>query len=486
MGFLVMDELTDTWTVPKKPNGYARLFNDWAHKDMVALIHRDRNHPSVVLWSIGNEVGEQGYKDKWHLGQELTDLCHKEDPTRLTTAGNDNLWASTQPYHEVIDVYGFNYKPHSYAKFHHDNPGQPYLGSETASCISTRGFYVFPVEKDKSGGVADNQVSSYDLYAPGWASSPDYEWGFEDVNPECCGEFVWTGFDYIGEPTPYNFDYSVLTNFHDPEEKSRAEEALSKLSQTPPPSRSSYFGIIDLAGFPKDRFFLYQARWRKDIPMAHILPHWNWEGREGEVTPVHVYTTGDSAELFVNGKSMGRKSIGAGQYRLVWDDVVYSPGEISVKAYKDGKPWAEDSRKTAGPARKMTLTLEDGHGPDIPGIYTPDRNLDVSGVDPSELLVVDIAIRDRKGTIAPLACNKFSVTVSGKGEFMFNDSGDPTSHTPFYSREFNAFNGLSSIGIRSTGDGKIKVKVQGENLGKRVMRITVKDGKVVRCKVRRW
>ena len=351
MGFLVIDELTDTWTWPKKDNGYATLFNDWAEKDLVAMIHRDRNHPSVVLWSIGNECGEQGNSEKWWIPQMLTDICHREDPTRPTTAGNDNPWAASQPYAATIDVYGFNYKPHLYQEYINNHPGRPVYGSETASCVSTRGYYRFPVEQEKGKGWAMEepfQVSSYDLYAPAWASKPDYEWEYEDKVPECAGEFVWTGYDYLGEPTPFNMDPSVFTNFHTEEEKEAYRRMVESWGQTisdvPLPSRSSYFGIIDLAGFPKDRYWLYQSRWRPELPMAHILPHWTWPGREGEVTPVHVYTSGDEAELFVNGKSMGRKAKEG--YRIVWDDVVYQPGKIEVVAYKDGREWARDSQQT--------------------------------------------------------------------------------------------------------------------------------------------
>ena len=261
MGFLVMDELTDTWTVSKKENGYATLFNEWVEKDLTAMIRRDRNHPSVILWSIGNECGEQGWPEKWDIPHRLTDLCHREDPTRLTTAGNDNPRAAFSGYAETIDVYGFNYKPHLYEQFVAEHPGQPVLGSETSSCISTRGYYLFPVEEDKGKGWTMDppfQVSSYDLYAPGWASKPDYEWKYEDKVPECAGEFVWAGYDYLGEPTPFNMDPSVFTNFHTEEEKEAYRKMVAawgqEIASVPLPSRSSYFGIMDLAGFPKDRF----------------------------------------------------------------------------------------------------------------------------------------------------------------------------------------------------------------------------------------
>ena len=451
MGFLVMDELTDTWTVPKKPNGYATLFDEWVEKDLVALIHRDRNHPCVVLWSIGNECGEQGMEERWDIPLRLTEICHREDPTRPTSAGNDNLWASTTPYHETHDVYGFNYKPHAYEAFHQANPSQPVLGSETASCISTRGYYLFPVSDEKGEGWLEGvpfQVSSYDLYAPGWASKPDYEWYYEDAAPYLCGEFVWTGFDYLGEPTPYNMDLSILTNYHTEEEKEAAKAMFAswgqKISEVPLPSRSSYFGIIDLAGFPKDRFWLYQARWRPELPMAHILPHWNWAGREGTVVPVHVYTSGDSAELFVNGKSQGLRRKGDREYRLRWDEVVYEPGTVEVVAYKDGREWARDRVETTGAPRKLLLSK------DFVG---------------EELTYVRLDVADRRGSTVPTAANPVSFSVSGPGEIVATDAGDPTSHVPFWSPSLPAFGGLCSVIVRRTGPGKIVLRATSAGLG---------------------
>ncbi|MCH5329043.1 MAG: DUF4982 domain-containing protein [Coprobacter sp.] len=446
MGFLVMDEFADTWILPKKPNGYAKLFDQWAEKDLVAFIHRDRNHPSVILWSIGNECEEQGSREHWWVPLTLADICHREDPTRPVTAGSNNLAASRTPYHATHDVYGFNYKPHAYQAFHQANPLQPVLGSETASCVSTRGYYAFPVSDDKSKGWVDGtpyQVSSYDLYAPGWASCPDYEWAYEDQAPFLAGEYVWTGIDYLGEPTPYNVDWSILTNFHNPEEKARAEAALKEQAQTPPPARSSYFGIIDLAGFPKDRFYLYQSRWRADLPMAHILPHWNWAGREGEITPVHVYTSGDSAELFINGKSQGLKTKGRLEYRLRWDDVRYEPGTVEVVAYKDGKEWARDQVHTTGRAARLNLA-EDYAGDD--------------------LIYIRVEVADPAGNLVPDACNTLSFSLSGPGKIVACDAGDPTTHIPFWSTTLPALNGLCSVIVRRTGDGPITLRAQSKGL----------------------
>ena len=450
MGFLVMDELTDTWTYAKKPHGYAELFEQWAKKDLTALIHRDRNHPSVILWSIGNECGEQGDSSRWWIPQMLTDLCHREDPTRLTTAGNDNPWAATQDYAGTIDVYGFNYKPHLYQAFVDAHPGQPVLGSETSSCISTRGYYRFPVEEEKGKGWDMNppfQVSSYDLYAPGWASKPDYEWQYEDVVPQCAGEFAWTGYDYLGEPTPFNMDPSVFTNFHTEEEKEAYRKMVESwgqvISDVPLPSRSSYFGIMDLAGFPKDRYWLYQSRWRPEVPVAHILPHWTWPGREGQVTPVHVYTSGDEAELFVNGVSYGRKAKEG--YRIVWNDVVYRPGTVEVVCYRNGREWARDKVKTASKPSRLKAAV------------------DYAG---AELTYVNVDILDARGTLVPDAADTLTFSVSGPAVLVATDAGDPTSHVPFYSPTLPAFHGKASAIVRRTGEGPVTVTVRAPGLGK--------------------
>ena len=448
LGFLVEDEFTDSWTLPlnKKPNGYVRLFNEWAEKDLKAMIKRDRNHPSVVLWSIGNECEEQLDPTTWWVPLQLYDITKQTDPTRPVTSGNNKLPAYKTAYHLVNDVYGFNYKPHAYEDFRNMYPNQPVIGAETASCVSTRGYYQFPVSDNKSEGWVDGapyQVSSYDLYAPGWASKPDYEWEFEDKAPFLCGEFVWTGIDYLGEPTPYNVDWSILTNFTDPEEKAKAEAELKQQAQTPPPARSSYFGIIDLAGFPKDRYYLYQSRWNPELPMAHILPHWNWEGREGEVTPIHVYTSGDSAELFINGVSQGLKKKGDYEYRLRWDDVVYEPGVVEVVAYKNGEKWASDRVETVGKPSKLILS-EDYRGDD--------------------LTYVRVEVADKEGRMVPTADNYLKFTISGPGKIVATDAGDPTSHIPFYSQSIPAFNGLCSVIVERTGPGKITLKAHSADL----------------------
>ncbi|MGC4090479.1 MAG: beta-galactosidase GalB [Polyangiaceae bacterium] len=350
MGFLVMDEAFDCWRRGKKaPEGlkegdpgfryfdYATVFDDWHERDMRALVRRDRNHPSVVMWSIGNEVIEQWYADGWKLATRLAGIVREEDRTRPVTSAFNGEIAGYSGFQTAVDVIGYNYKPWEYAKLHQSNPTLPLLGSETSSTISTRGEYFFPVTDDRSHGQVNFQVSSYDLSTPPWACTPDREFQGLDECPYVAGEFVWTGFDYLGEPTPYNSDATNLLNFSDPEKRAQLALELEALGRIPVPSRSSYFGIVDLAGFPKDRFYIYQARWRPEHPMAHILPHWNWPERVGEVTPVHVYSSGDEAELFLNGRSLGKRHRKEFEYRFRWDDVVYEPGKLEVVVKKGGK-----------------------------------------------------------------------------------------------------------------------------------------------------
>ena len=460
MGFVVMDEFSDTWTLPKKPNGYATMFDDWADKDLIAMIHRDRNHPSVILWSIGNETNEQGYPNLYYISAHLTDVCHTEDPSRLTTFGSNIAWASEQEFRNTMDVFGFNYKPHLYAKFHADNPGKPYLGSETASTISTRGVYFFPIEENPRGREScekDFQVSSYDLHTVPWGQIPEEEWKYEDENPSCLGEFVWTGYDYLGEPTPYNNDLTILNNFHDPAMLAAAEKELAEKGSVSTPSRSSYFGIIDLAGFPKDRFWLYQARW-SDKTVLHVLPHWNWEGREGEVTPVHVYTNCDKVELFVNGESQGVLERSDKQYRLRWDNVVYQPGKVEAVGWKDGRKVASETIRTAGPARKIKLFQETGFGE-------------------GDLYYIDVNLTDKKGIFAPRACNELKFSIKGPGEILAVDAGDPTCLTPFHSDYIKAFNGLASVIVKVKPDARGRIVLTAASNGLKKGKIKISNKK---------
>ena len=445
MGFLVMDEAFDVWVRQKTALDYHLLFPDWHEQDLRALLRRDRNHPSVIMWSIGNEVGEQsGGAAGAAIADKLTKICHEEDPTRPTISGM-NYASATSPFPAPIDAVGLNYQgaglyrgSPQYPAFHQSFPDKFIVGSETAATLSSRGVYTFPVASGPGVPASANageepgnrQVSSYDLYFAGWAYSPEKEFAAQDRFPFVGGEFVWTGFDYLGEPTPFDA------------------------------SRSSYFGIIDLAGLKKDRFYLYQSYWRPEYPMAHILPHWTWPGREGQVTPVQVYTSGNEAELFLNGKSLGRKKKAEFEYRLRWDDAVYEPGGLRVVAYKDGKQWATDSVKTAGPASKLILA--------------PDRSIIAN--DGKDLSFVTLTIADKSAQQVPRSMNMIHFDVSGPGDIVATDNGDPTDMTVFRSKDRQAFNGMALAIIRAKRgqSGQITVIARSEGLEEARTRITTK------------
>lgn len=452
MGFLVVDEAFDCWQKGKGRHDYHRLFADWHEADLRALIRRDRNHPSVIMWSLGNEVIEQWRGDGvmgWQWAAPLLGIAKEEDRTRPTTGAFNNPVCGFNGFQTAFDVFGYNYQIGSYASFREAFPSIPLYGSETASALSSRGEYFFPVSDVKTDPVSRSnfQVSSYDLFAAPWATTPEEEWRAGDAVPGYAGEFVWTGFDYLGEPTPYNDDATNLLNFSDVAEAEKMAKQLAELGRISVPSRSSYFGIVDLAGFPKDRFFLYQSRWRPDHPMAHILPHWTWPGREGQVTPVHVYTSGDEAELFLNGRSLGRKRKGAGEFRLRWDDVRYEPGELRIVAYKDGKRWAEAAQRTAGPAAALELS--------------PDRT--TLRADGKDLAFISVAIRDAAGTHVPRANSAVRFSVEGPGEIIATDNGDPTSFESFQSPNRRAFNGRALVIVRTHAGKSGRVIVRADS-----------------------
>ncbi len=468
MGILVMDESFDCWKLGKTGSDYSTLFDDWHEQDLRAEYRRDRNHPSVFMWSIGNELRELDDAQAGPaLAASLTAIAHEEDPTRPTTLGSNRPAANNNGVQKAVDVMGINYGISGYPKFRIDNPTIPVIGSETSSCISSRGEYFFRtppapdadkqgaktkpftvISNNKADGKSDFQISSYDLYAPSWAMTPDVEFSALEKNPHVAGEFVWTGFDYLGEPTPYNKDTTNLFNFTDAASKAKMEKEMKELGKVAVPSRSSYFGIVDLAGFKKDRFYLYQAHWRPDLPMAHLLPHWTWPERVGQGVPVFLYTSGDEAELFLNGQSLGRKKKGPYEYRLRWDDVIYAPGEIKAVAYKNGKEWATDVVKTAGPATALTLNADRS-------LITADRQ---------DLSFITATIRDQAGTMVPRSKNLVTFTVSGPGELVATDNGDATSHASFQSPKVKAYNGLALAIIRATGPGKITVTAKSEGL----------------------
>ena len=465
MGLLVMDESFDCWKEGKTPGDYHRLWDDWHEKDLRALCRRDRNHPSVILWSIGNEVlelanGETGKP----IASALSRIVAEEDLTRPSVVCSNHRIASYNGIQEAVGVMGQNYERGGYAEFRERNPAIPLLGSETVGTFSSRGVYVFDtpeqhaarhaealktarqrnqpepepppfrvLAEERGAGLADFQVSSYDLYSPGWGRTADEEFRALARNPHVAGEFVWTGFDYLGEPTPYSTDLTNLLNFQDPEMRAKLARQLVALGKVSVPSRSSYFGILDLAGFPKDRFYLYQAHWRTDLPMAHILPHWTWPDRLGLPTPVHVYTSGDEAELFLNGRSLGRKRKAPLAYRLRWDEAIYEPGELKVIACKGGRRWAEAAMRTAGPAAKLLLKA------DRVGIRA----------DGLDLAFVTLRIVDSDLRVVPRAANRVRFDIEGPGEIVATDNGNPVDLEPFQQRERNAFSGLAMAIVRA-------------------------------------
>jgi beta-galactosidase len=435
MGFLVIDEVFDVWYRKKTPLDTHLIFADWHEQDLRAMLRRDRNDPSIILWSIGNEVGEQYTgEDGAKVARELVGIVREEDPTRQTMTAM-NYAKADMALPAAVDTISLNYQgagvrafPGQFPAFRAKFPNKLIFSSESASALSSRGDYQFPVPGTISGSVRpgsggdpiSHQVSGYELFAADFGSSPDRAFAAEDQYPYVAGEFVWSGFDYLGEPTPY---YT---------------------------SRSSYSGILDLAGFKKDRFYLYQARWRPDLPMAHILPHWTWPERIGQVTPVHVFTSGDEAELFVNGVSQGRKKKAPYEYRFRWDYVTYAPGELKVVTYKAGKPWATDVVRTAGTPAKLEAT--------------PDRA--AIRADGADLSFITVRIADRDGNTAPRADNRIRFTITGPGEIVATDNGDATSFEPFQSPERKAFNGLCLVIVRSKpGEkGAIRVSAQAEGL----------------------
>ncbi|MCG8500145.1 MAG: DUF4982 domain-containing protein [Firmicutes bacterium] len=429
MGFLVIDEAFDEWEIGKIENSYHVLFEEWAEKDLRAMIKRDRNHPCVIMWSIGNEIREQSSQDGAKTAQFLTDICHDEDPTRPVTAGfNHAQGAIENGLAEVVDIVGWNYKSAHYARYHKEHPHWIMYGSETVSCVSSRGEYYLPVQEELSvPNRANLHVNSYDMSTVHWGVTPEYELEAQEECEYILGEFVWTGFDYLGEPTPYREEW---------------------------PSRSSYFGIIDLCGIPKDRYYLYRSQWSKK-PTLHLLPHWNWEGHEGQGIPVHCYTSYESAELFLNGKSLGvRKKddkVLYSRYRLIWEDVPYEPGVLKVDAYDaDGEIAMTYEVRTAGEPAKITLQ--------------PDR--DVQYADGEAFFFITVRIVDEKGVLCPKANHPVRYTVEGPGEIVGIGNGDPTSTESFMTNPRKSFNGMSMLMVRTIKDkpGTIVIRGQSEGL----------------------
>jgi beta-galactosidase len=428
MGFMFLAESFDEWAKPKVENGYNLYFEEDAEKDVVNLVHATRNHPCIVMWSSGNEVPDQWGSDGVKRAKWLQDIFHREDPTRPVTVGMDQVKNTMESgFGAVLDVPGLNYRLHLYEEAFEKFPQGFLLGSETASTVSSRGIYKFPVEKAAMKQYDDFQSSSYDLEYCDWSNVPDDDFVLQDDKPWVIGEFVWTGFDYLGEPTPYDEMW---------------------------PSRSSYFGICDLAGIPKDRYYLYRSRWNTKDETLHILPHWNWKGREGEITPVFVYTNYPSAELFINGKSMGvqkkHKATNQNRYRLMWMDVRYEPGSIKVIAYdKDGMQRASKEVQTAGEPYQIKLES--------------DRlKLNSDGKD---LAFVTVSVVDKQGNFCPTATNELKFQVKGQGSFKAVCNGDPTSLELFHLPKMKLFSGKLVVLIQSKiANGDMTLEVKGKQL----------------------
>ncbi len=455
MGIMLMAETFDEWDMAKCENGYHRFFAEWAEKDIVNLVRHFRNSPSVIMWSIGNEVPTQWSADGYRTAARLQSICHREDPTRPVTCGMDQFdGVVNNGFAAQLDVPGFNYKPRRYIEAYAKLPQNIILGSETASTVSSRGVYHLPSESGVEGvdsllgkGILhkDHQSSSYDVESCYWSNIPDVDFAADEDYPWMPGQFVWTGFDYLGEPSPYDTDAW--------------------------PNHSSLFGIIDLASIPKDRYWLYRSLWRKDVSTLHLLPHWTWPGHEGENIPVMAYSSFDKAELFVNGVSQGIavKAARGGisddpskplplasdnellrRFRLIWPDVTYQPGEIKVVAFdENGHPAAEETIRTAGKAYALRLQP-----------YS-----DALKADGEDLCYVNVSVVDRKGNPVPVDDREVKIKVEGAGSFCAVANGDPTCLEPFHLPHMHLFSGQLTAIVRSGAEqGEITITVSAKGL----------------------
>ena len=463
MGFMMMIEPFDEWDIAKCRNGYHRFFNEpsdvpgmtWAERDMVDMLHQWRNNPCVVMWSIGNEVPTQCSAEGYKVAKFLQDICHREDPTRPCTCGMDQVSCVLENgFAALIDIPGLNYRTFRYHEAYENLPHGFVLGSETASTVSSRGVYKFPAEKRFSAVDPDHHCSAYDMDACKWSNIPDIDFALADDYDWTMGQFVWTGFDYLGEPSPYDKDSW--------------------------PNHSSMFGIIDLASIPKDRFWLYRSVWNRSEPTLHLLPHWTWDGHEGKTVPVFVYTSYPEAELFVNGVSQGRqrkaptpKARGVqdesheSRYRLMWHDVVYEPGELKVVAYdENGRPVAEKVTRTAGRPHHIEI---------VSGLaFTGDDRMPSLKADGKDLAYLTVKVVDRQGNLCPTYSGLLEFQASGSASYRASANGDPTCLDIFHEPRMHAFGGMLTV-ILQAGDtpGKAVLKVKGKGVREGVAELPV-------------
>lgn len=452
MGMMLMGESFDEWITPKVQNGYHQFFNEWAERDIDHLVRHYRNNPSIVMWCIGNEVPDQDDGDRGtKIAYRLQQLCHQLDPTRPITQGMDHPDAVVNNgMAAAMEIPGFNYRPHKYLENIKKLPQGFLLGTESASTISSRGVYKFPVERKAMAKYPDHQASSYDVEHCSWSNLPEDDWIQHDDLPWCMGEFVWTGFDYLGEPSPYYTDW---------------------------PSHASLFGIIDMGGIPKDRYYLYRSHWNKQAETLHILPHWNWAGREGEVTPVFVYTNYPKAELFINGKSQGvvekdstvtvynsadaesqRTFKRQRRYRLMWMNTKYEPGTLKVVAY--------DAQGHVAATREM-------HTAGVPYAIRLEADRTSLTADGKDLSFVTVSVVDKDGNLCPLADNEIKYTVTGAGHYKAGTNGNPASLESLQRPQMKVFSGQMSAIISTTErPGTITVKASAKGLKTATLKLT--------------
>lgn len=430
MGFIVMDEAFDMWKKKKTDYDYSLSWDEWHKRDLEDMVLRDRNHPCVFVWSIGNEVMEQWDKKDTSgiiIAKELASIVKELDASRpITAACNDPIPDNPVIKSEALDLIGYNYHHEQFPEFPKTYPGKIFIGTETVSSLNTRGCYDMPSDSIRrwpirwdipfTTGNADFTCSSYDNCSTPWGSTHEETWKIMKKHDFLSGMYIWTGFDYLGEPTPYGW-----------------------------PARSSYFGIIDLAGFPKDIFYMYQSEWTKK-PVLHIFPHWNW--MQGDTIDVWAYTNCEEVELFLNGVSVGAQTKSGEKLHLLWR-LPYSPGTLKAVGRIQGKEILTQEITTAGNPVKIVLE--------------PDRT--TISADGKDLSFITVKVVDAQGNPVPTADNKISFHVTGQGNNLAVDNGDPTCHALFKSNDLKLFNGLGLIVVQSTEKaGTISIKATSEGL----------------------